>query len=217
MRIAEACFIGAVVTMQCASGRLARSRGRTRPSRRRGASGEKAAFSPRDTAEDVVFGGKMWNQQRLRAGGKLVRDLWSSSMAPRGSWSPTTRPTTLQRDGRLRRRIWRSGQRLELVRRRELETGLQKTPFGRGVTGVSGLPRPDVAAWHGKDVWNTRDGVNWECVSADNPFGPATGPQWRSTKTNCGSWAAQPLRPRPPEKHYPKYTTPMTSGAPRTA
>ena len=40
---------------------------------------EKAAFSPRDTAEDVVFHGKMWLSNGYHAGGTLVRDLWSSS------------------------------------------------------------------------------------------------------------------------------------------
>ena len=40
---------------------------------------EKAAFSPRDTAEDVVFHGRMWLSNGYHTGGKLVRDLWSSS------------------------------------------------------------------------------------------------------------------------------------------
>lgn len=40
---------------------------------------EKAAFSPRDTAEGVVFHDKMWLSNGYVAGGRLVRDLWSSS------------------------------------------------------------------------------------------------------------------------------------------
>jgi hypothetical protein len=43
---------------------------------------EKAALSPRDTAEDVVFHGKMWLSNGYETGGKLVRDLWTSSNGP---------------------------------------------------------------------------------------------------------------------------------------
>ena len=39
---------------------------------------DKAAFSPRDTAEDVVFDGKMWLSNGYYHGGKLSRDLWCS-------------------------------------------------------------------------------------------------------------------------------------------
>ncbi|HPM80234.1 MAG TPA: hypothetical protein PLF81_06015 [Candidatus Anammoximicrobium sp.] len=39
---------------------------------------DKASFSPRDTAEGVVFDGRMWLSNGYVAGGKLVRDLWSS-------------------------------------------------------------------------------------------------------------------------------------------
>lgn len=39
---------------------------------------DKAAFSPRDTAEDVVYDGKMWLSNGYYHGGKLTRDLWNS-------------------------------------------------------------------------------------------------------------------------------------------
>ncbi len=37
---------------------------------------EEAAFSPRDTAEDCVFDGKMWISNGYYHGGVLTRDLW---------------------------------------------------------------------------------------------------------------------------------------------
>ncbi len=58
---------------------------------------DKAPFSPRDTAEDIVVRGKMWLSNGYVDGGKLVRDLWSSSdgvahaSAP-VSWSMRWRP-----------------------------------------------------------------------------------------------------------------------------
>ena len=39
---------------------------------------DKAPFSPRDTAEDLVYDGKMWISNGYYHGGKLTRDLWSS-------------------------------------------------------------------------------------------------------------------------------------------
>jgi hypothetical protein len=39
---------------------------------------EHAPFSERDTAEGVVFGGKLWLSNGYVTGGALVRDLWSS-------------------------------------------------------------------------------------------------------------------------------------------
>jgi hypothetical protein len=40
---------------------------------------DKAAFSPRDTAEDLVYNGKMWISNAYYHGSKLTRDLWNSS------------------------------------------------------------------------------------------------------------------------------------------
>ena len=40
---------------------------------------DKAAFSPRDTAEDLVYQGKMWISNAYYHGNKLTRDLWNSS------------------------------------------------------------------------------------------------------------------------------------------
>jgi len=39
----------------------------------------KARFSPRDTAEDLVFAGKMWLSNGFYHGNVLTRDLWCST------------------------------------------------------------------------------------------------------------------------------------------
>ena len=49
---------------------------------------EHAAFSPRDTAEGVVFAGKMWLSNGYLNGGILTRDLWSSTNGV--TWSLVT-------------------------------------------------------------------------------------------------------------------------------
>ena len=40
---------------------------------------DEAAFSPRDTAEDVIYDGRMWLSNGYYHGGVLTRDLWSST------------------------------------------------------------------------------------------------------------------------------------------
>ena len=40
---------------------------------------DSAAFSPRDTAEDLVYDGRMWLSNGYYHGDVLTRDLWSSS------------------------------------------------------------------------------------------------------------------------------------------
>ena len=77
--VAGACLIGGLVTAQVCVGEAGsqpQAEATESPSWVRVV--EKAAFSPRDTAEDVVFDGKMWLSNGYVAGGKLVRDLWSS-------------------------------------------------------------------------------------------------------------------------------------------
>ena len=51
----------------------------------------KAAFSPRDTAEDLVFGGKMWLSNAYYHGNVLTRDLWCS--ADGVSWTEVSSAT----------------------------------------------------------------------------------------------------------------------------
>jgi len=80
MRTAKSCLLGAVVIMLAGNSQVGsqpQADTPKPPSWMRVA--EKAAFSPRDTAEDMVFNGKMWISNGYVAGGKLVRDLWSSS------------------------------------------------------------------------------------------------------------------------------------------
>ena len=173
---------------------------------------EKAPFSPRDTAEDVVFHGRMWLSNGYVDGGKLVRDLWSSSDGVR--WDLVTDHTPYDgysemvvHDGKMwavKASVWNSsdGASWKLVS--------PKTPFGARGYGELVVFRGRM--WQlgsGNDVWDTTDGVRWECANADAPFGPRYG----SAVTVYGDrlWliggAATSQASDPPEKHYRQYTT----------
>jgi hypothetical protein len=172
---------------------------------------EKTAFSPRDTAEDVVFGGKMWISNGYVAGGKLVRDLWSSSDGV--TWELVSDNTPYDGysemvvyEGRIwavKGSVWNSS---DGVNWKQVS---QKTPFGARGYGELVVFRGRM--WQlgsGHDVWNTADGVTWECVNANAPFGRRYGTA--VTVYDDKLWllgGATPEASNPPEKHYPKYTT----------
>jgi hypothetical protein len=172
---------------------------------------EKTAFSPRDTAEDVVFGGKMWLSNGYVAGGKLVRDLWSSSDG--AAWELVSDDTPYDGysemvvyEGKIwavKGSVWNSS---DGVHWNQVS---QKTPFGARGYGELAVFRGRM--WQlgsGNDLWSTADGVEWECARANAPFGPRYG----SAATVFGDmlWlmgGATTEASDPPEKHYPKYTT----------
>jgi hypothetical protein len=172
---------------------------------------EKAPFPPRDTAEDAVFHGRMWLSNGYVNGGKLVRDLWSSVDGI--DWELMTDHTPYDGysemavyDGKLwavKASVWNSsdGVTWKLVS--------PKTPFGARGYGELVVFRNRI--WQlgsGDDVWNTRDGVQWERVTADAPFGARSGSAVTVYKDRL--WlmgGATSQASRPPEKHYPKFTT----------
>lgn len=172
---------------------------------------DKAAFSPRDTAEGVVFRDKMWLSNGYVAGGKLVRDLWSSGDGVK--WDLMTDPTPYDGysemvvyDGKMwavKGSVWNSsdGMSWKLVS--------PKTPFG--VRGYGELVVFRGRMWQlgsGKDVWNTADGVQWDRASADAPFGPRYGSAVAVYQDKLWLMGGATIQPStPPEKHYPKYTT----------
>lgn len=210
--VAEACLIGGLITTQVCVGQVG---SQPQPEMTQLPSWvrvvEKTAFSPRDTAEDVVFGGKMWISNGYVAGGKLVRDLWSSSDGV--TWELVSDNTPYdgysemvvyeEKIWAVKACVWNSsdGGNWKQVS--------EKTPFG--ATGYGELVVFRGRMWQlgsGKDVWNTADGVKWECVNANAPFGPRYG----SAVTVYGDklWlmgGATSEASNPPEKHYPKYTT----------
>ncbi len=171
---------------------------------------EHAAFSPRDTAEGVVFRDWMWLSNAYHSGGVLVRDLWKS--ADGKIWEKVLEPTPY--DGysemivfqdkmwAIKGSVWNSadGEHWQCV--------LDKTPFG--VIGYGECVVFQEAMWQlgGPGIWRSEDGVRWECVQPNPPFGSRFGAAiavFDNKLWLCGG--ATPKASEPPEKHYPQYTT----------
>ena len=172
---------------------------------------EHAAFSPRDTAEDAVFQGKMWISNAYHNGNVLVRDLWNS--ADGVTWTEVLKETPY--DGysemvvyqdklwAIKGSVWNSADGVTWTQ------VLAKTPFG--VRGYGECVVFDGKIWQlgsGKDVWNTLDGVTWTCVTDSTPFGnrwAAAVAAYAGKLWLCGG--SSPEASDPPEKSYPKSTT----------
>jgi hypothetical protein len=171
----------------------------------------RAPFSPRDTAEDLVFDGKMWLSNGYCAGGVLVRDLWSS--ADGVNWSKMNDSTPY--DGysemvvyagkmwAVKGSVWNSADGVNWTQ------VSATTPFGARGYGELVVFRDRM--WQlgsGRDVWHTKDGIRWECAQADAPFGSRYGSAvavYQDQLWLMGGATGQASDP--PEKHYPKYTT----------
>lgn len=170
-----------------------------------------AAFSSRDTAEDVVFKGKMWLSNGYYHGNVLYRDLWSSIDGL--TWTEVSKATPY--DGysemvvfddkmwAVKGSIWNSADGTNWTR------VLEKTPFG--TRGYGETLVHDGKLWQlgsGADVWNSPDGTNWTCVCKEAPYGlrfaPAVvshaGKLWLMGGSTKGTNT-------PPEKGYPGDTT----------
>lgn len=134
----------------------------------------KAAFSPRDTAEDLVYDGKMWISNAYYHGNKLTRDLWQS--ADGKTWTRVLDHTPYDGYSELvaykdamwtvKGSVWRStdGKAWTEV--------LDKTPFGARGYGETLVFRNKV--WQlgsGADVWTTTDLVHWTCLTDRAPYG----------------------------------------------
>ena len=172
---------------------------------------DKAAFSPRDTAEDLVFDGKMWLSNGYYHGGVLTRDLWSSTDGI--TWTLVNADTPY--DGysemavyddkmwAIKGSVWCSTDGVNWTKVAD------PTPFG--VRGYGEVVVHDGKMWQlgsGEDVWNSTDGVNWTCVTKQAPYGPRSacavvvfgGKMWV-----MGGSISKPNTP--PEKGYPNFTT----------
>ena len=172
---------------------------------------DKAPFSPRDTAEDCVYDGKMWISNGYYHGGVLTRDLWQTRDG--STWQQVSEATPYDGysemaayDGKMwavKGSVWSSTDGVNWT------CVLEKTPFG--ARGYGELVVHDGRMWQlgsGRDVWNTTDGKTWEQVTAAAPYGTRAasavtafaGKLWliggRITADNT-----------PPEKGYPKFTT----------
>lgn len=172
---------------------------------------EKADFSPRDTAEDAVFLGRMWLSNAYNTGGALTRDLWNSTDGLK--WTKVLDETPYDGyselavfQGKLwavKGSVWNSADGINWTR------VLEKTPFG--VRGYGELVVYKDELWQlgsGADVWHSKDGVTWECALAQAPFGKRYGAAvavYQGKLWLCGG--ATEEESNPPEKHYKQYTT----------
>ncbi|NPV46019.1 MAG: hypothetical protein HPY69_03600 [Armatimonadetes bacterium] len=172
---------------------------------------EHAAFSPRDTAEDAVFLGKMWISNAYHAGGELVRDLWNSTDGV--TWTKVLDNTPYDGyaemavfQGRLwavKESVWNSADGVNWTKL------LDKTPFGPRGYGELVVFKDEL--WQlgsGDDVWHSQDGVKWECAASGLPWGKRYGAAvavYGGKLWLCGGAEDKPSDP--PEKHYPQYTT----------
>lgn len=172
---------------------------------------EHAAFTPRDTAEDAVFLGKMWISNAYHAGNELVRDLWNSSDGV--TWTKVLEPTPY--DGyaemvvykdklwAIKSSVWNSSDGVNWTQ------VLDKTPFGSRGYGECVVFQDKI--WQlgsGDDVYSTSDGVTWTCVLQNAPFEKRFGSAVAAYDNKlwlCGGGVEK--QSDPPEKHYPQFTT----------
>ncbi|NLJ34731.1 MAG: hypothetical protein GX358_00645 [candidate division WS1 bacterium] len=172
---------------------------------------EEAAFSPRDTAEPLVYDGKMWISNGYYHGNILTRDLWSSTDGV--TWTSVNEDTPytgysemVAYDGKMwaiKGGVWTSTDGIEWTE------VLEEAPFGVRAYGETVVFQDKI--WQlgsGAGVWNTTDGVNWTRVLDDAPYskrsacavGVHDGKLWL-----CGGRVGVPNDP--PEKGYESVTT----------
>lgn len=133
-----------------------------------------AEFSPRDTAEGVLFQGHYWLSNGYYHGNVLSRDLWASSDGV--SWQQVGEETPYDGYSELvvykdalwavKGSVWRSPDGKEWTQVSD------KTPFG--VRGYGEAVVFQDAIWQlgsGSDVWRTTDGITWETMVNAAPFG----------------------------------------------
>jgi len=172
---------------------------------------EKAAFIPRDTAEDLVFDGKMWLSNGYYHGNKLSRDLWCS--ADGKSWTLVNPATPYDGysemvvfEGKMwavKKSVWNStdGKTWTKV--------LDRTPFG--ARGYGELVVFQDKMWQlgsGADVWNTADGVHWTRVVKQAPYGRRRASAVAVHDGKLWVMGGRFNKPRtPPEKGYKTWTS----------
>jgi hypothetical protein len=171
----------------------------------------KAAFSPRDTAEDLVYDGKMWISNAYYHGNKLTRDLWCSRDGV--TWSRVLADTPYDGYSELvvykdkmwaiKGSVWSSTDGVKWRRVAE------RTPFGARGYGEAIVFRGKV--WQlgsGQDVWNTTDCIDWKCVTKKAPYGKRAASAVVAFKDKLWLMGGRtPGANTPPEKGYKDVTT----------
>ncbi|OIN98331.1 hypothetical protein AUJ66_01150 [Candidatus Desantisbacteria bacterium CG1_02_38_46] len=172
---------------------------------------DKAEFSPRDTAEDLVFDGKMWLSNGYYHGNVLYRDLWCSKDGATWTLVSDTTPydgysEMVVYDNKMwavKGSVWTSTDGINWTKVSD------KTPFG--VKGYGELIVHNDKIWQlgsGSDVWNTTDGINWTCTIKSAPYGRRFASAVTVFKDKL--WlmgGSTPETNTPPEKGYPTATT----------
>lgn len=172
---------------------------------------EHASFSPRDTADDIVYDGKMWISNAYHNGNVLVRDLWNS--ADGATWTLVNDATPY--DGysemvvyqgkmwAIKGSVWTSTDGKTWTRVAE------ETPFGVRGYGEAVVWRDRI--WQlgtGADVWSTADGVSWtrevEAAAYGNRSAAAVAVYRDKLWVMGGRFAREN---DPPEKGYKTMTT----------
>jgi len=125
---------------------------------------EHAAFSPRDTAEDIVYDGNMWISNAYHNGNVLVRDLWNS--ADGLTWTLVNDATPYDGYSEMvvyQDKMWAiKGSVWASTDGKTWTQVAEKTPFGTRGYGEAVVWRGRI--WQlgaGADIWSTADGVNW--------------------------------------------------------
>ena len=170
-----------------------------------------AAFSPRDTAEDLVFDGKMWLSNGYYHGNVLTRDLWASTDG--ATWTQVNAETPY--DGysemaifagkmwAVKGSVWNSTDGVTWTQ------VAAHTPFG--VRGYGELVVHDGKMWQlgsGEDVWNSTHGVAWTCVTEHAAYGARSAAAVVVFGGKIWLMGGNANKPKvPPEKHYAQYTT----------
>ncbi len=176
-----------------------------------------APFTPRDTAEDFVFRGKMWlsNGWRPSVAGKggeeLTRDLWCSSDGK--EWKRVCEATPYDPYSEMvvfKDRVWAiKGSVWNSPDGEQWEKVLDRTPFGNRGYGEAVVLNGRI--WQlgsGEDVWCTEDGTNWTCVTKKAPYGDRAATAVAAYDGKLWLMAGRVTKPNdPPEKGYKDFTT----------
>ena len=172
---------------------------------------KEAAFSPRDTAEDCVFDGKMWISNGYYHGNVLTRDLWWTTDG--ATWTRVSEATPYPGysemtvfDGKMwavKASVWNSTDGLNWTQ------VLEKTPFG--TRGYGELVVHDGKMWQlgsGPDVWHTADGVTWTRATANAAYENRACTAVTVFKDKLWVMGGRISKPNdPPEEGYEKTTT----------
>jgi len=172
---------------------------------------DKAAFSPRDTSEDLVFNDKMWLSNGYHHGNVLSRDLWCSSGGV--TWTLVNAETPY--DGysemvayedkmwAVKGSVWNSTDGVNWQKVTE------RTPFGS--RGYGELVVHGGKMWQlgsGQGIWHSTDGKDWTCAVKVATYGPRAASAVVVFNNRLWLMGGRVTnRNRPPEKGYEQYTT----------